>query len=72
MAPNMRQKGRLKVGADADIAVFDAAHVIDKATFEKPAQYSEGFRYVLVAGSLVIRDGKLQEGISPGQGIRAR
>jgi N-acyl-D-aspartate/D-glutamate deacylase len=72
MSPQMRQKGRLKVGADADIAVFDPAHVIDKATYQNPAQYSEGFRYVLVEGTFVVRDGKLQVGVAPGQGIRAR
>jgi N-acyl-D-aspartate/D-glutamate deacylase len=72
MSPQMRQKGRLKVGGDADISVFDAARVIDKATYENPAQYSEGFRYVMVGGTFVVRDGKLQEGVAPGQGIRAR
>ena len=72
MSPQMRQKGRLKAGADADIGVFDAARVIDKATFQNAAQYSEGFRYVLVEGTLVVREGKLQEGVAPGQGIRAR
>jgi N-acyl-D-glutamate deacylase len=46
--------------------------VIDKATYEKPAQYSEGFRYVLVGGTFVVRDGKLQSDARPGQGIRAR
>jgi amidohydrolase family protein len=72
MSPQMRQKGRLKVGADADISVFDPARVIDKATFQNAAQYSEGFRHVLVEGVFVVRDGKLQDGIAPGQGIRAR
>jgi N-acyl-D-aspartate/D-glutamate deacylase len=72
MSPQMRQKGRIKVGADADISVFDAATVIDKATFENAAQYSEGFRYVLVDGAFVVRDGKLQEAVFPGQGIRAK
>jgi N-acyl-D-aspartate/D-glutamate deacylase len=67
----MRAKGRLKAGADADISVFDPARVIDKATYENPAQYSEGFRYVLVGGTFVVRDGKLQEGVAPGQAIRA-
>ena len=71
MSPLMRQKGRLKVGADADIAVFDPAHVIDKATFENAAQYSEGFRYVLVGGVFVVRGGQLQDGVAPGQPIRA-
>ncbi len=72
MSPQMRQKGRIKSGADADLSVFDPNAVVDKATFENPRQYSEGFRYVLVGGTLVVRDGKLQAGIYPGQGIRAR
>ena len=42
----MRNKGRIEVGADADITVFDPARVIDRATYEKPAQYSEGIRHV--------------------------
>jgi N-acyl-D-aspartate/D-glutamate deacylase len=71
MAPAMRQKGRVKIGADADLSVFNPNSVIDKATYEKPAQYSEGFRYVLVGGAFVVRDGKLQSGAHPGQGIRA-
>jgi N-acyl-D-aspartate/D-glutamate deacylase len=72
MSSEMRHKGRIKVGADADISVFDPNHVIDKATFENPAQYSEGFRYVLVEGTFVVRDGKLQEGVAPGRAILAR
>jgi dihydroorotase len=71
-SPAMRQKGRVKIGADADLAVFDPNTVIDKATYEKPAQYSEGFRDVLVGGVFVVRDGKLQSDARPGQGIRAR
>ncbi len=71
ISPQMRKKGRLQVGADADISVFDPDHVIDKATYEKPGQPSEGFRHVLVDGTFVVRDGKLVEGVTPGQGIRA-
>jgi len=67
----LRLKGRIKVGADADITVFDPARVIDKATFEKPNQYSEGIPFVLVNGSLVVRDGTLVEGVKPGAGIKA-
>lgn len=70
VSPAMRAKGRIKVGADADLVVFDADRVIDRATFEKPAQYSEGFRYVLVNGVMVVRDGRLVEGVKPGRGIR--
>jgi dihydroorotase len=72
MSPQMRQKGRIKVGADADIDVFDSKSVIDKATYQNAGQHSEGFRHVLVEGTFVVRDGKLQDGIAPGQGIRAR
>jgi N-acyl-D-aspartate/D-glutamate deacylase len=71
MSSQMRQKGRIKVGTDADISVFDPRQVIDKATFQNAAQDSEGFRYVLVEGTFVVRDGRLQEGVTPGQGIRA-
>lgn len=71
VAPQMRRKGRLQAGADADIAVFDPERVIDKATFEKPAQYSEGFRHVLVNGTFVVRDGELQHAQAPGKAISA-
>jgi N-acyl-D-aspartate/D-glutamate deacylase len=72
MSSQMRQKGRIKAGTDADLAVFDPNTVIDKATFENPRQYSEGFRYVLVGGTFVVRDGKLRSGVNPGRGIHAR
>jgi N-acyl-D-aspartate/D-glutamate deacylase len=66
----IQSKGRLQVGADADIAVIDAEHVIDRATFENAAQYSDGIPYVLVGGVLVVREGKLVEGVAPGRGLR--
>lgn len=64
------QKGRIQVGADADITVFDPQRVIDRGTYEKPAQYSEGILYVLVNGSVVVNDGKIQPATFPGRGIR--
>lgn len=66
----VQSKGRLQVGSDADITVFDPQRVIDRATFDNPAQYSEGIPYVLVGGALVVRDGKLVEGVAPGRGLR--
>jgi N-acyl-D-aspartate/D-glutamate deacylase len=63
-------KGRIAVGADADITVFDPARVIDRATFENPAQYSEGIQYVLVNGTLVVKAGELVEGVAPGLAVR--
>src|SRR5580692_5949977 len=44
----IQSKGRLQVGSDADITVFDPARVIDRATFDNPAQYSDGIPYGLV------------------------
>lgn len=66
----LQSKGRLQVGADADVTVFDPEHVMDRATFENPAQYSEGIPFVLVNGVLVVRDGKLVDGVAPGRGLR--
>jgi dihydroorotase len=66
----IQSKGRLQVGADADITVFDAGRVIDRATFDNPAQYSEGIPYVLVNGAFVVKDGQLQQNVAPGRGLR--
>jgi len=66
----IRNKGRIEVGADADITVFDPARVIDRATFENPAQYSDGIPYVLVNGTFVVKGGELVEGVAPGVGLR--
>jgi N-acyl-D-aspartate/D-glutamate deacylase len=63
-------KGRIRVGADADITVFDPDRVIDRATFEQPAQYSTGIPYVLVGGTVVVSDSQIQPGVFPGNGIR--
>nr|MDQ3014144.1 amidohydrolase family protein [Acidobacteriota bacterium] len=68
--PMMRAKGRIKIGADADIAVFDPARVVDRATFENAAQYSTGIPHVLVGGVLVVRDEKIVEAVKPGVAIR--
>ncbi len=68
--PAMKAKGRIRAGADADLVLFDPSRVIDKATFENPAQYSEGFVHVLVGGDFVVRTGKLVEGARPGKEIR--
>ena len=70
--PAMRNKGRIKVGADADIVVFNPDKVIDKATFENAAQYSEGIENVMVAGVFVVRDGNFVNGVYPGVGLRTK
>ncbi len=68
--PQMADKGRIRVGADADITVFDPATVIDNATFQAPTEPSSGIEYVLVAGTFVVRDAALIETAFPGQPIR--
>ncbi len=70
-APAFKNKGRIRVGADADITVFDPNRIIDKATYEEPLQYSEGIEFVLVNGVPVLKDGKLLEGVFPGRPARA-
>src|SRR5207247_326532 len=70
-APIFKDKGRIRVGADADITVFDANRILDKATYEKPLQYSEGIQFVFVNGVAVVKDGQLVDGIFPGRAAPA-
>ena len=67
----MKAKGRIRLGADADVTVFDPARVIDRATYERAALPSQGIAHVLVEGTLVVRDGTLVPAVFPGRGIRA-
>jgi N-acyl-D-aspartate/D-glutamate deacylase len=69
--PEMKDRGRIRQGAFADIVVFDADRIIDHSTYENPRLPSEGIRHVLVNGTQVVRDGKIVEGVRPGRGIRA-
>jgi N-acyl-D-aspartate/D-glutamate deacylase len=69
--PSMKNKGRIRVGADADLTIFDPQSITDRSTFQDPAKYSEGIKFVLVNGVLIIKDGQLQSGVSPGRPIRA-
>lgn len=70
VVPAMVRKGRVQVGADADITIFDPAKVIDQATFADPAVPSEGIPFVIVNGQVVVRNGALVDGVMPGQAIR--
>jgi len=72
ISPAMRNKGRLTIGADADITVFDAAQVIDRATFAEPNQFSKGIIHVLVGGTPVVRDEKTVESTFVGKPVRAQ
>lgn len=68
ICPAMKQKGRIDAGTDADIVVFDPGQVAERATVLRPDQVSAGIRLVLVAGQMVVRDGRLT-GNRPGQAL---
>jgi N-acyl-D-amino-acid deacylase len=68
-AAGLSDRGLVKVGFAADLAVFDPSTVRDVATFEDPNRYSEGFRFVAVNGVLVVDGGKLT-GKTPGRALR--
>ncbi len=69
-APSMRYRGRIAVGAYADITIFDPNTVIDRATYLEPDQYSEGVHYVVVNGTVVLDQGEFVAGVAPGRPIR--
>ncbi|MDC9822774.1 amidohydrolase family protein [Devosia sp. ZB163] len=69
-APAFRRKGRLQVGSDADIVVFDLGTLVDRATFSEMNRPSDGMVHVLVNGTPVIADRQLIEAAAPGRPIR--
>ena len=68
--PQMRKKGRLQVGMDADIVVFDPQKVTDRATFENANQAAVGVQAVLVNGTPVVLNSELITSAAPGKAIR--
>lgn len=68
--PRMRQKGRLRVGSDADVTVFNPDTVRERATYQEPSRPSGGIEYVLVNGTVAVDRGKVVEGTAPGQWLR--
>lgn len=70
-APLLRLKGRLQLGADADITIFDPDTVIDRATLRHPNRMSEGIDWVLVMGRVVKSPKKLFKGRKPGLAIKS-
>jgi dihydroorotase len=69
--PAMRQKGRLRVGADADITIFDASTVVDRSTYLEPSLPPVGIQHVIVNGVSVVAYGHAVEGVAPGKAVRA-
>jgi N-acyl-D-aspartate/D-glutamate deacylase len=69
--PAMLQKGRLSVGADADITIFDADRVLDRATYREPSLAPVGIEHVIVNGVSVVANGQAVENVTPGKPVRA-
>jgi hypothetical protein len=67
--PAARRKGRLQEDADADIVVFDPQKIADRATYRTPREPSVGVRYLLVGGKVVVDDGSVVAGVSPGRAL---
>ncbi|NOD92606.1 amidohydrolase family protein [Ruegeria sp. HKCCD4884] len=70
LVPSMERKGRLQVGMDADITVFDPDTISDRATIDKPAEASVGVEYLLVNGTVLISDGEIDTDLLPGKAIK--
>jgi N-acyl-D-aspartate/D-glutamate deacylase len=69
--PAMRRKGRLQVGLDADVVVFDPETITDRASYRHSTRPSAGIRHVLVNGTFVVRDGDIVADARPGRAVRA-
>ncbi len=67
--PAARRKGRIQEGADADVVVFDQQVIVDRATYDKPAEPSVGVRYLLVGGTVVVDQGAVVTGVAPGRAL---
>ena len=68
--PAMKKKGRIQVGSDADITIFDFETITEHADYQHPFQYSTGVKYVLVNGVLVIDNEEIIMNVSPGKWMK--
>jgi N-acyl-D-aspartate/D-glutamate deacylase len=59
----------MQEGVDADIVVFDPETIADRSTFEHPMEPSVGVHYLVVGGTLLVDDGKIQPDVFPGQAL---
>ena len=69
--PDLQRKGRIGIGADADITVFDPAAVADRSTIANPAQESAGIQWVVVDGQLARTPDGFADAAPAGRGLRS-
>ena len=65
----LRDRGVIRDDAVADLVVFDPARIRSTSTYDEPRSYPEGIPYVMVAGSLVVDEGR-HTGATPGRALR--
>ena len=70
--PEIKIKGRIQVGCDADILVFDFDTIKDNADFVNPNQVASGQKHVIVNGVPVIEDGQRMGSRRPGRPVRRK
>lgn len=68
--PQFNTKGRLQVGMDADITVFDPKTVKANATWDEVVKLNDGFHHTIVNGAFILKDGKIVTEVLPGKPIR--
>lgn len=69
LAPAMKNKGRLRIGADADITVFDPATVKDTGTYQTGPKFAIGIVHVIVNGVAVVANGRTVPNVFPGRAV---
>jgi len=66
----MQERGRMQQGMVADITIFDPKKVTDNSTYKNGVVPSTGIPYVLVNGTIVVKNSKVLKGVNPGQPVR--
>ncbi len=69
VSSDLAERGRLQVGAIADLTLIDPTRIDSRASFESPAVFSEGISHVIVNGAVTVSDNVVQDEVTAGRGI---